>query len=85
MFLGLPDPHPDRLVTSTDPAPDPSIIKQNSKKNLDFFYFMASLFLVFDEVHGLYKFMGYRSSWDTAVHGIQKFSETIVSDIQYRM
>jgi len=24
MFLGLPDP----LVTSTDPAPDPSIIKQ---------------------------------------------------------
>jgi hypothetical protein len=36
MFLGLPDPHPDPLVTSTDPAqdpapdptPDPSIIKQ---------------------------------------------------------
>jgi hypothetical protein len=28
MFLGLPDPHPDQLVTSTDPAPDPSIIKQ---------------------------------------------------------
>jgi hypothetical protein len=26
MFLGLPDPHPDPLVT--DPAPDPSIIKQ---------------------------------------------------------
>jgi hypothetical protein len=25
MFLGLPDPHPDPLVTSTDPAPDPSI------------------------------------------------------------
>ncbi len=22
-FLGLPDPHPDPLVTSTDPAPDP--------------------------------------------------------------
>ena len=25
MFLGLPDPHPDPLVTSTDP--DPSIIE----------------------------------------------------------
>jgi hypothetical protein len=28
MFLGFPDPHPDTLVKSTDPAPDPSIIKQ---------------------------------------------------------
>jgi hypothetical protein len=32
-FFGLPDPHPDPLVISTDlapdPAPDPSIIKQN--------------------------------------------------------
>ncbi len=32
MFLGIPDPHPDSLVTSMDPvldaAPDPSIIKQ---------------------------------------------------------
>jgi hypothetical protein len=30
MFLGLPDPHPDPLVTSTDhdPAPDPSIMEQ---------------------------------------------------------
>jgi hypothetical protein len=37
MFLGLPEPHPDPLVTSTDPPPDPSIIKQNSKKNLDFY------------------------------------------------
>ncbi len=26
--FGLPDLHPDPLVTSTDPAPDPSIIKQ---------------------------------------------------------
>jgi hypothetical protein len=34
MFLVLLDPHPDPLVTSTDPAPDPSIIKQNSKKTL---------------------------------------------------
>jgi hypothetical protein len=31
MFLVLPDP--DRLVRDTDPAPDPSVIKQNSKKN----------------------------------------------------
>jgi hypothetical protein len=29
-FLGLPDQHPDPLVTSTDPAPDPSIIKKNN-------------------------------------------------------
>ncbi len=28
MFLGLPDPHPDPLVTSMDPDLDPSIIKQ---------------------------------------------------------
>jgi hypothetical protein len=28
MFLGLLDPHSDPLVTSTDPAPNPSIIKQ---------------------------------------------------------
>ncbi len=28
MFLGLPDLHPDPLVASTDPAPDPNIIKQ---------------------------------------------------------
>ncbi len=26
MYLGLPDPHPDPLGTSRDPAPDPSII-----------------------------------------------------------
>ncbi len=34
MFLGLPDPRPDPLVTSMDPAPDPSIIKQKEKKIL---------------------------------------------------
>jgi hypothetical protein len=28
MFLDLPDPYPDPFGTSTDPAPDPSIIKQ---------------------------------------------------------
>ncbi len=42
MFFVLPDPYPDPLVTSTDPAPDPSIIKQKkySKKNLDFYCFV---------------------------------------------
>jgi hypothetical protein len=28
LFLCRPDPHPDLIVTKTDPAPDPSIIKQ---------------------------------------------------------
>jgi hypothetical protein len=37
MFLGPPDPHPDPLVTITDPVP--SSIK-NSKKNLDFYCFV---------------------------------------------
>jgi hypothetical protein len=41
--LGLPDPHPDPLVISTDPAPDPCIIEQYSKKNLDFYCFVTSL------------------------------------------
>ncbi len=31
MFFGLPDPHPDPLVTSTEPAPDPT--PQSSSKN----------------------------------------------------
>jgi hypothetical protein len=43
--LGLMDPDP--LVRGTDPAsdpdPDPSIIKQNSKKNLDSCCFVTSL------------------------------------------
>jgi hypothetical protein len=39
MFLGLPDPDP--LVRGTDP--DPSIIKENSKKNLDCYCFVTSL------------------------------------------
>jgi hypothetical protein len=30
MFLGLPDPDP--LVRGTDPAPDPSIIKQKQQE-----------------------------------------------------
>jgi hypothetical protein len=41
MFLGLLDPDPDPLVRSMDP--DPSIIKKNSKKNLDFYCFVAFL------------------------------------------
>jgi hypothetical protein len=28
IFLDLPDPHPDTLGTSTDPIPDPFIIKK---------------------------------------------------------
>ncbi len=45
--LGLPDPHPDLLDTSKDPdpAPDPSIISKNSKKNLDFYCFVTSSWL----------------------------------------
>ncbi len=49
MFLGLPDHDP--LVTCMDPDPDPaldpdpSIIKQNCKKNLDSYYFVALDFL----------------------------------------
>jgi hypothetical protein len=39
MFMGLPDPDP--LVSGTNP--DPSIIKQNSKKKLDSYCFVALL------------------------------------------
>ncbi len=39
MFLGLPDPAP--LVRGMDPDPDPSIIMQNSKKNLYSYYSVA--------------------------------------------
>ncbi len=41
MYLGLPDPDP--LVRGTDPALDPSIIKQNRKENLDSNCFVTSL------------------------------------------
>jgi hypothetical protein len=39
MFFGLPDPHPDPLVTSTEPAPDPApqLSSKNRKNNLDFY------------------------------------------------
>jgi hypothetical protein len=43
MFLGLVDP--DHLVRGTDPDPDPSIIKQNSKKSLDSYCFFTSFLL----------------------------------------
>ncbi len=44
MFLGLLDPDPDLLVRGMDP--EPSITKQkNSKKNLDCYYFVTSLWL----------------------------------------
>jgi hypothetical protein len=43
MFLGLPDPDP--LVSGMDPHPaldpDPSIIMQKNKKNLDSYYFVT--------------------------------------------
>jgi hypothetical protein len=40
MFLGLLDLDP--LVSGTDPDSDPSIITQNSKKNLDSYGFVTS-------------------------------------------
>ena len=41
MFLGLQDPDPLVRGMDLDPAldPDPSIIMQNCKKNLDSYYF----------------------------------------------
>ncbi len=49
MFLGLQDPDPDPLVRdmdpdpdpALDPDPDPSIFMQNSKKNLNSYYFVT--------------------------------------------
>ncbi len=41
IVLGLPD----LLVRGTDPEPDTSIIKKNSKKNLDSYCFVTSLLL----------------------------------------
>jgi hypothetical protein len=40
MFLALLDPDPDPLVRGMDP--DPSIFKQNGKKNFDSFCFVTS-------------------------------------------
>ncbi len=43
MFLGLPDPIP--LVRGLGPAPDPTVIKKNNKKNLNCYYFVTPLWL----------------------------------------
>ncbi len=48
MFLGLLDPGPLVRLRGTDL--DPTIIKQNSKKNLDSYYFMTSLWLFVLEI-----------------------------------
>ncbi len=45
MFLGLPDSN--RLVRGTDLDPDPSIIKQKSKKNLDSYCLFCDFFITF--------------------------------------
>jgi hypothetical protein len=45
MFLGILDPDP--LVRGMDPAPDPSIIKQKSKKNHDSFLLFCDYFMTF--------------------------------------
>ncbi len=45
MFLDHKDPDPDPLVRGMDPAPDPSIISKNSKKNIDFYSFVTSFWL----------------------------------------
>ncbi len=45
MFLGLPGPHPDSLVTSTDPGKILPSSCKNSKKNLDFSWFVTSSWL----------------------------------------
>jgi hypothetical protein len=44
MFLGFLDPDPNPLVRGVDPAPDPSITKQEIPSFLlfcDFFYFLS--------------------------------------------
>jgi hypothetical protein len=45
VFLGLPNPYPDLLVSSTDPAPDPShhqakIVKKNLLSNFFMTYYL---------------------------------------------
>jgi hypothetical protein len=48
VVLGLLDPDPDPLVRGMDPDPglDPSNIKQNSKKSLDFSCFVTSFYRI---------------------------------------
>ncbi len=52
MFLGLPDQHPDFLVTSTDRGldPDPSIIKQKYKEKLWFLHCIVTSLRLFTSV-----------------------------------
>ncbi len=45
VYFGLLDPDPNPLVRGMDPVPYHSIIKQNSKKNLDFYCFVTSFWL----------------------------------------
>ncbi len=40
VFLCLLDPDPDPLVRGMDPDPDPSSLCKNSKKILDFYFFL---------------------------------------------
>ncbi len=43
-------PHPDSLVSSTDPDPDPSSSSKNNKKNFGFYCFATSIWLfMFEE------------------------------------
>jgi hypothetical protein len=48
MFLGSPDPNP--IVRDVDPDPDPSIVMQNSKENIDSYSFLtfSGLFILND-------------------------------------
>jgi hypothetical protein len=41
MFLDLLDPHPDPLVTSSVPDPDPLSSCKNNKKNLESYFFVT--------------------------------------------
>jgi hypothetical protein len=59
-FLDHPDPDP--LVRDTDP--DPSIIKQNSKENLDFYCFVTSLWhVIFKVISKKTMILWYGSPW----------------------
>jgi hypothetical protein len=51
VFFGLPDPDPLVRGMDPDPAlnPDPSIIMQNNKKNLESYYFVTLLIFIFEK------------------------------------
>ncbi len=80
MFLGLTGPHSDLLVRDTDPdsatAPDHSIIKQHSKKNINSYCFGTSLWLVIVEICNTEKII--KENWPEVLrHG-----ESVLSDHQ---